>query len=65
LEEKLKANRDTQDKVIHDTCTLIKMIVTKPSSFVLPIELWAMVFKYVSYEFTPLDFEQFFQSFIK
>jgi hypothetical protein len=60
LAERLKENRDWQDAIISNTRTLIKMIQVKPSSFVLPIELWVMVFKYMSYEYIPYNFEQFF-----
>jgi hypothetical protein len=59
LAERLKENRDWQDAVISNTRTWIKMIQMKPSSFVLPIELWVIVFKYMSYEYIPYDFEQF------
>ena len=62
LAERLKSNRDAQDKIIDDTCTLIKMIVIKPHSFILPIELWLKIFSYVSYDCTPFNFELFFRT---
>ncbi len=65
LEDKLKNNRDTQDQIIGDTCLLIKMIVAKPISFILPIEIWLHVFEYLSYSFTDFDFAMFFRSSLK
>lgn len=65
IDQQLKANREAQDKTIHDTVTFIKMIVMKPHSFVLPIELWVKIFGYVSYVFSDMDFEQFFRKCLK
>jgi len=65
LEEIMKANRERQDKIIADTIAIIKMIIAKPNSFILPVEVWEAVFKNISYSFTPLDFEQFFKSNVK
>jgi hypothetical protein len=57
-----KKNREEQDKVIMNTCLWVKMILMKPSSFVLPIEVWSNIFKYASYTFAPFDFEEFFKN---
>jgi hypothetical protein len=61
LEAKLKENRDEQDQIISNTCLWIKMILLKPNSFILPIEVWSNIFKYASHSFVPFDFEQFFK----
>lgn len=60
-EEQLKRNRAWQDKIIGGTRMWINMILMKPNSFILPLEVWSMVFKYASYEFSPLNFELFFR----
>ena len=64
IDQQLKSNREVQDKIISDTCTLIKMIVIKPHSFILPIEIWLKIFSYVSYDCTPFNFEQFFSKYV-
>ena len=61
----LERNRLTQDTIIYNTCTFIKMILMKPNSFILPIEVWAEVFKYVSFSFVPFDFERYFKDLTK
>lgn len=60
IQECLAKNRHEQDFIITNTCTLIKMILMKPNSFILPIEVWSNIFKYASYSFVPFDFEEFF-----
>jgi hypothetical protein len=57
----LEKNRVEQDKIIMNTCMLIKMILAKPNSFILPMEVWSNIFSYTSYSFVPFDFEQFFK----
>lgn len=57
----LEKNRVEQDKIIMNTCMLIKMILAKPSSFILPMEVWSNIISYTSYSFVPFDFEQFFK----
>jgi hypothetical protein len=48
LEDRLKENRKTQDRAIRNTCMTIKMIIARPNSFFLPIEIWLQIFAQIS-----------------
>lgn len=56
----LKKNREIQDKIITDTCTMISLILAKPTSFILPVEIWEMIYRHVTYDFISLDLVQKF-----
>lgn len=60
IDELLKENRAEQDRVTDNIRLWIKMILTKPSSFILPVEVWSNIFKHVSFPFLTFDFEKLF-----